>query len=68
MSIGSQLSTKTSRHLYLSQFPAFLHPYIDDIIDVGDDENCGFRAIATLLGWGEDSWHFIRAQLDAQVH
>lgn len=54
MSARSQLSTASLRDVYLSQFPDFLHPYIDDIIDVGDNENCGFRAIASLLGWGEE--------------
>lgn len=53
MSAGSQLSVAFLRDVYLSQFPDFLHPYIDDIIDVGDDRNYGFRDITTLLGWGE---------------
>ncbi|XP_058726381.1 uncharacterized protein LOC131597721 [Vicia villosa] len=49
-------------------FLAFLHPYIDDIIDVGDDGNCGFRFITALPGWGEESWSLIRTKLDTQVH
>lgn len=52
----SQPATASSSYLYLSQFPGFLHPYIDDIVDEGDDEDCGFRAIVTLLGWDEESW------------
>lgn len=49
-------------------FLGFLHPYIDDIIDVGDYGNCGFRAIASLLGWGKESWPLVQTQLDTQVH
>ena len=68
MSSQRQPCTASSRHIYLSQYPGFLHPYIDDIIDVGDDGNCGFRAIAALLGWGEKSWTLIQTQLDTQIH
>ncbi|KAI5445618.1 hypothetical protein KIW84_013729 [Lathyrus oleraceus] len=50
------------------QFLDSLHPYINDIVDVGDDGNCGFWVIATLLGWGEKSWPLIRTHLDTQVH
>lgn len=55
MSAISQSSTASSRDVYLSQLPNFLHSYIDDIIDVGDDENCDCLAIATLLGLDEES-------------
>lgn len=60
MSARSQSSNASSRDVYLSQFPNFLHSYIDNIVDVGDDGNYGFRAIAALHGWGEE--------LDTQVH
>ncbi|KAI5405462.1 hypothetical protein KIW84_052303 [Lathyrus oleraceus] len=40
----------------------------DDIVDVGDDGNCGFRAIAVFLEWGEESWSLTWTQLDTQVH
>ncbi|XP_004498020.2 PKS-NRPS hybrid synthetase cheA-like [Cicer arietinum] len=33
-----------------------------NIIDVGDDSNCGYRAVATLLGMGENCWAFICQQ------
>ncbi|CAL5210179.1 unnamed protein product [Lathyrus oleraceus] len=68
MSGKVQSSTASSRHLYLSQFPDFLYPYINDIIDIGDDGTCGFQAIVTLLGRGEESWPLIQTQLDTQVH
>ncbi|XP_058742955.1 uncharacterized protein LOC131615809 [Vicia villosa] len=62
----SHLSSKSLRY-YLSQFPIFLHKYIDDIIDVDDDGNCGFRAIGALLEMGEESWPLVREQLDVEV-
>lgn len=37
--IISQPSSKSSRHLYLSQFHVFLHDYIEDIVDVKPDGN-----------------------------
>lgn len=45
-----------------------MHQYIDDIVDVGDDGNCGFWTIATLLGWGEESCPLIQAQLDTEIY
>ncbi|XP_004515629.1 uncharacterized protein [Cicer arietinum] len=40
----------------------------DIIIDVVADGNCGFRAIAALLGWTEESWPLVRTQLDKEIH
>lgn len=40
--IESQPSSQSSRHLYLYQFLVFIHHYIYDIVDVGQDGNCGF--------------------------
>ncbi|XP_004509902.1 uncharacterized protein [Cicer arietinum] len=42
--------------------PVEIHKFIDEIIDVGDDGNCGYRAVATLLGMDENCWAFIRQQ------
>ncbi|XP_073223516.1 uncharacterized protein [Cicer arietinum] len=39
-----------------------IHKFIDDIIDVGDDGNCGYRAVAALLGMGENCSVFICQQ------
>lgn len=54
----------SSRHVYLSQIPYFLHHYIDDIIDGCTGGNCDFRAIAALFGWDEKPWPLIYTQLD----
>ncbi|XP_028228808.1 uncharacterized protein LOC114409517 [Glycine soja] len=43
----------------LDQFHLFIHDFIDNIVDVKADDNCGYRAIATLLGMGEDSWSLV---------
>lgn len=56
------------RDLYLSQFLDFPHVKVDDMVDIGDNKNCGFRVIAAILGWGEDSWSLGRMLLDTQVH
>ncbi|XP_004516432.1 uncharacterized protein [Cicer arietinum] len=42
-------------------------PYIDDIFDVAADGNCGFRAIALLLGFGEECWSLVRKRLDQEI-
>ncbi|XP_073225751.1 uncharacterized protein [Cicer arietinum] len=42
--------------------PSVIHLGGNDIIDVGDDGNCGYRAFAALLGIGENCWAFICQQ------
>ncbi|KAL5148430.1 hypothetical protein HKD37_13G035474 [Glycine soja] len=37
--------------------------FIDNIVDVKADGNCGYRLIAALLGMGEDSWSLVRNHL-----
>ncbi|KAL5138354.1 PKS-NRPS hybrid synthetase [Glycine soja] len=40
----------------LDQFQPFMHDFIDNIVDVKADGNCGYRSVASLFGMGEDSW------------
>ncbi|CAJ2645087.1 unnamed protein product [Trifolium pratense] len=51
----SQMSKKLTSQKYLGQFPDHLHPHIVDIIEVLGDGNCGFRAVAYLLGYTEEA-------------
>jgi len=47
----------------LDQFHSFIHDFIENIMDVKADGNCEYRAIAALLGMGEDSWSLVRNHL-----
>jgi len=47
----------------LDQFQKFIHNFIDNIVDVKADGNCGYRSVAGLLGMGEDSWSLVRNHL-----
>ncbi|KAL5122085.1 PKS-NRPS hybrid synthetase [Glycine soja] len=47
----------------MDQFPVEIHPFIEDIIDVKGDSNCGYRAVAAQLGMGEESWALVRQDL-----
>ena len=40
-----------------------MHDFIDKIVDVKADGNCGYRSVAGLLGIGEDSWSVVRYHL-----
>jgi histone-lysine N-methyltransferase SETD2 len=40
--------------------PHFMHPYLEDIVDVKADGHCGFRVVAQHLGKGEESQGLIR--------
>ncbi|KAL5131907.1 hypothetical protein HKD37_12G034687 [Glycine soja] len=33
--------------------------FIDNIVDVKPDGNCGYRSVVSLLGMGEDSWSLV---------
>ena len=37
-----------------------MHDFIENIINVKPDGNYGYRAIAAVLGMGEDSWPLVR--------
>ncbi|KEH36852.1 hypothetical protein MTR_2g023140 [Medicago truncatula] len=39
-----------------------IHHFIDHVLDVGPNGNCGYPAIGALLGRGEDSWPLIRQE------
>ena len=47
----------------MGQLPSHLHNYIISTKDVASDGHCGFRAIADLLGYTEDSWGRVRGEL-----
>jgi len=63
----SQPSQKQQEfHRSLGQFPEHIHPYVDEIVNVAPNGNCGFRAIALLLGYGEEGWPIVRRELDRE--
>jgi len=47
----------------LDQFHSFIHDFIENIVDVKANGNCGYHAIVVLLGIGEDSWLLVRNHL-----
>ncbi|XP_022027111.1 uncharacterized protein LOC110928405 [Helianthus annuus] len=50
-------------HPLMEEIPKIFHPYVIHIEDVVGDGNCGFRAIAACLGYGEDQWLYVKEQL-----
>jgi len=40
-----------------------MHDFIENIVDVKPNAYYGYRAIATLLGMGEDSWSLVHKHL-----
>ena len=47
----------------LDQFVPFIQGFIEDVVDIKADGNCGYRSIAALLGMDEESWPMVRNQL-----
>ncbi|XP_028116456.1 uncharacterized protein LOC114314191 [Camellia sinensis] len=64
-----KVKTKTYRKrtslpsAYAGDFLPMLIPFIKLMKDVDGEENCGFRAIAGLLGLGENDWVQVRRDL-----
>ncbi|XP_058779086.1 uncharacterized protein LOC131653062 [Vicia villosa] len=48
---------------FINEMSVFMLPYIERIINVAGDVNCGYRTVSALLGNGEDSHTFLRHQL-----
>ena len=53
---------------FLEAFPSELRRYIKYVKDVAADGNCGFRAIAGLIGFGEKGWLQVRKDLLKELH
>ncbi|XP_058775179.1 uncharacterized protein LOC131649432 [Vicia villosa] len=47
----------------IEEMPIFMHPYIERIIDVAGDGNCGYRVVSTLFCNGEGNHTVVRHQL-----
>ncbi|XP_058726526.1 uncharacterized protein LOC131597883 [Vicia villosa] len=48
---------------FIEKMPVFMHTYIERIVDVAGDDNCGYRTVSALLGNGEDSHTLVHHQL-----
>lgn len=59
----NQTDTTHPNFKYIEKIPALFRNYISAIIDVLPDGHCGFRAIANIMGFGEDSWSRVRYDL-----
>nr|XP_027192079.1 uncharacterized protein LOC113787271 [Cicer arietinum] len=64
---SARQQSQSSQHSFKTQFPTYIRLYIEDIVDVVANGNCGFRAIAALLGWTEETWALVRSQLDKEI-
>ncbi|KAI5400827.1 hypothetical protein KIW84_065620 [Lathyrus oleraceus] len=52
---------------FILQFPNHIRSYIEDVVNVESDGNCGFRVIASLHGYGEDGWPMVRRELGLEL-
>ena len=57
---GQPKKQKETPILYIDHMPIKFQPHVSDVKDVAGDGNCGFRAVAALLGHGEHMWLNIR--------
>ena len=55
------------RDTYIDKLPVILQRYISHTVDVQPDGHCGFRAIAALIGYGEEGWSQVRFDLIEEI-
>ncbi|XP_057510789.1 uncharacterized protein LOC130793166 [Actinidia eriantha] len=55
------------RDTYIEKLPVALQRYISHTVDVQPDGHCGFRAIAALIGYGEEGWAQERFDLMEEI-
>ncbi|KAL5124814.1 Protein FAR1-RELATED SEQUENCE 5 [Glycine soja] len=48
---------------HVGSISPFMHGFIEDVVDVKADGNCGYRSVSTLLGMGEECWAMMRNEL-----
>ena len=44
---------------YIEHVPHFMREYVFDMREVTSDGNCGFRAIAEMMGLTEQNWYSV---------
>ena len=55
------------RDTYIEKLPTVMQRYISHTVDVKPDGHCGFRAIAALIGYGEEGWFQVRYDLMEEI-
>jgi len=64
---SSQASSSTSKRFwnipYISQVPNIMRPFVEDIVNVKGDGNCGFWVVARYLGMDEEDHVLVRQSL-----
>jgi len=56
----SQLALSQKVVLMLDQFHPICHPFIEEVVDVKADGNCGYQSIAALLGMVKNCGHWFK--------
>ncbi|KAL8482904.1 hypothetical protein ACS0TY_025808 [Phlomoides rotata] len=56
-------NTRSASANFITQMPVEYQPYVVDTKNVMADGHCGFRAVAGLMGFGEDNWVQVRQDL-----
>ncbi|KAI5417739.1 hypothetical protein KIW84_042378 [Lathyrus oleraceus] len=64
---SKKLKLSKNQPQFILQFPNHIRSYIEDVVNVESDGNCGFRVIASLHGYGEDGWPMVRRELGLEI-
>lgn len=54
---------------YMCHFPLYQHQYVQEVVDVVADGNCGYRAVAAQVhAAGEAAWPWVRQELIQEIY
>ncbi|XP_045792850.1 PKS-NRPS hybrid synthetase cheA-like [Trifolium pratense] len=59
--------TSSSQIFGINHMPKFMHPFIEDIINVDGDGYCGYRAVALAQRGNEDDFELIRCNMSREL-
>ncbi|KAI5427431.1 hypothetical protein KIW84_032738 [Lathyrus oleraceus] len=67
LEVGVDDGSEVDMTCVMDEFWKRFRSYIEDVVNVESDGNCGFRVIASLHGYGEDGWPMVRRELGLEI-
>ncbi|XP_058180055.1 uncharacterized protein LOC131298592 [Rhododendron vialii] len=64
---NTQFIVPSITNRYIQRLPQAYQRYVSHTVDVLGDGHCGFRAIAALIGYGENDWSLVREELIEEI-
>ncbi|KAL6503349.1 hypothetical protein OROGR_025272 [Orobanche gracilis] len=64
---SGNLARSVSHITFVDHMPSFIHPFIEDIVDVKGDGYCGYRAVCLHKNGSEDDFELLRLDMKREL-